>query len=702
MSEEDPFGKDIKLRNGNVAGRILPIRIHDIEAEDIKLYEKEIKSVMRAMDFIFKTSTGVNRPLRANEDHPNDNLNKTYYRDQINKVANAISEIFRSLVQGQDASSKEGSTMNNADSINQGKNNIRDNRWKETKSKKTKRISVMVISLLLSIGGIAGIYKITERSVRADAGTKPEKSIAVLPFRNDSPNDTNAYFINGLMEEILNHLQLVKDLRVISRTSVEQYRNTTKSIPVIAKEQGVNYIVEGSGQKYGRSFNVTVQLIRAVKENQLWGKSYKQEIRDAADIINVQSKIAQSIVSEMNAKMTPEEKQLIEKVHTTNLNAYDFYQRGREELLNFWVEDDNNSALNHAGKLFERALEFDPTFANAYAGQAEVFLYKNYWKDMFSESYLDSVLILANRALSYDDQLAEAHFAKGAYYDAKGMKNNALEEYERTIKLNPNDWKAYNGIAASCDQDDQIKFLDNMQKAALINQSGLVSPKILRMIGGKLEVTGFKDKAMDYYKKAFELDGDSAYYLSCLGGAESDLGNYDKSLDFFKRAYMNRANFTYVMERLGEDYQRIGMYKESLKYFKEYTMIIQDFNQYVAYSYWQNGLRNEANQYFNEHSEFCQNILKTSRPLAQTSWAYYDLACIYAFRGNKQSALKYLKLYSQNKNCELWMLTHIKRDPLLNSIRNDPEFSLILTEMETNYKVVHEKVGKWLEEHGNS
>jgi tetratricopeptide (TPR) repeat protein len=222
------------------------------------------------------------------------------------------------------------------------------------------------------------------------------------------------------------------------------------------------------------------------------------------------------------------------------------------------------------------------------------------------------------------------------------------------------------------------------------------------MIGGKLEVTGFKDKAMDYYKKAFELDGDSAYYLSCLGGAESDLGNFDKSVDYFKRASKNRANYTYVMERLGEDNERIGNYKESLKYFKEYTLLIQDFNPYVGYSYWQNGLRNEANQYFNNHLEFCQNILKTTRPLAQTSWACYDLASIYAFRGNKQNALKYLKLYSQNKNCELWMLTHMKRDPLLNSIRNEPEFSLILTEMETNYKIVHEKVGKWLEEHGNS
>ena len=91
------FGRDIKLRNGNVASRILPVRIRDLDPEDVKLFEKETGSVMRPVDFVFKTSSGVSRPLRANEDHPNDNLNKTYYRDQVNKVANAINEIFRSV-----------------------------------------------------------------------------------------------------------------------------------------------------------------------------------------------------------------------------------------------------------------------------------------------------------------------------------------------------------------------------------------------------------------------------------------------------------------------------------------------------------------------------------------------------------------------------------------------------------------------------
>ncbi len=396
-----------------------------------------------------------------------------------------------------------------------------------------------------------------------------DRSIAVLPFINDSPGDTNTYFINGIMQEVLNHLQMVKELRVISRTSVEQYRTRTKSIPEIAREQGVNYIVEGSGQKYGHSFVVSVRLIRAVKERYLWSRTYEQEINGPMDIISVQSKIAQSIVSELKTTITPEVRTLIEKVHTNSLTAYDFYQRGREEIVKFRINNDNHEALEQAGKLFRKALEFDPEFADAYAGQAEVYLNKNYWKDFFSENYLDSVLILANLALSHDDQLAEAHFVKGAYYEVMGLQTKAIEEYDKTIKLNPNDWLAYYGKARIYDVMDQIKCLDNLQKAASINKSDLVSPTILRLIGGKLLVTGFIDDAKSYFTRAFELDDDSAFFFSCLGGTESDQGNYEKSVEYFERAYRNRPNYSEVIRRLGENYLLIGQYRESMKYFQE-------------------------------------------------------------------------------------------------------------------------------------
>ncbi len=549
-------------------------------------------------------------------------------------------------------------------------------------------VSIAIIVALLAFNVI--------RKENSDDLMNLDRSVAVLPFINDSPGDTNTYFINGIMQEVLNHLQMVKELRVISRTSVEQYRTRTKSIPEIAKEQRVNYIVEGSGQKYGHSFVVSVRLIRAVKERYLWSRTYEQEINGPMDIISVQSKIAQSIVSELKTTISPEVKNLIEKVHTNSLTAYDFYQRGREEVVKFWVNNDDFAALEQAGKLFRKALEFDPEFADAYAGQAEVYLTKNYWKDFFSENYLDSVLILANLALSHDDELAEAHFVKGAYYEANGTQNKALEEYDKTIKLNPNDWLAYYGKARIYDVMDQIKCLDNLQKAASINKSDIVSPTILRLMGGKLLVTGFIDNAKSYFTRAFELDGDSAFFFSCLGGTESDQGNYEKSVEYFERAYRNRANYTEVIRRLGENYLLNGQYRESMKYFKEYLSLTEDRSPQVAYCYWQNGLKREAEKYFNERIEFCNTLLRSDRPYLHVLWAYYDLASIYAFRGDKENAIKNLRLYSENKNIELYMLTHIKDDPLFNPLRNDPEFRQIVSKMEVNYQALHERVGKWL------
>src|SRR4030066_687995 len=168
---------------------------------------------------------------------------------------------------------------------------------------------------------------------------KLEKSIAVLPFINDSPDQENTYFINGVMEEILNNLQKIKDLRVISRTSAEQYRGQKRPISEIAQELGVNYIVEGSGQKYGNSFRLRAQLIMAEHESHLWGESFQQKITDVEDIFSIQIKIAESIAEELKAVISPEEKRLIEKIPTDDIDAYDAFLKGKFATYKLTPED---------------------------------------------------------------------------------------------------------------------------------------------------------------------------------------------------------------------------------------------------------------------------------------------------------------------------------------------------------------------------
>jgi TolB-like protein len=278
MAEDDRFGKDVKLRSGNVASRILPIRIHDLESEDVKLFEKETGSVLRALDFVFKTATGAIRPLLPNEDHPNDNLYKTFYRDQISKVGIAIKEIILSMkkepvsiVQGKVEKSTED--VHVSEGIEQGKT--------ARFSFKSRKLLWLVGSFLLIMVGAIAIYSVLIHRKDTRELTNLNKSIAVLPFVNDSPDEDNSHLINGLMDEILINLQLIHDLTVISRNSVEQFHGDNKlSTPVIAKKLGVNYIIEGSGQKYGNSLRLRVQLIAVSKgkERHLWGKIYDNEV----------------------------------------------------------------------------------------------------------------------------------------------------------------------------------------------------------------------------------------------------------------------------------------------------------------------------------------------------------------------------------------------------------------------------------------
>lgn len=307
QASHDQFGLKVKLPNGNVANRVLPVRIHDLDNDDMKLCESVLDGVLRGVDFIYK-EPGVDRPLTSDDDEKK-NLNKTKYRNQVNKVALAIKEIITAIKKH---SQQEGEVPKE----------VVKAKTEPPKKLKPKVIIASFFVLALIVLGYLLIPKFKPKE-------QIEKSIAVLPFRNDTSNDSTTYFMNGVMEEILNNLQKIKDFsRVLSRNSVEQFRNnTTKSTPEIAKKLGVNYIVEGSGQKYGNKFVLRVQLLAAGNEKHLWGKSFDKEIRKTTDIIDIQSQIAQAIAAELKAAITPEEKQLIEKKPTGSLTAYDFLSK---------------------------------------------------------------------------------------------------------------------------------------------------------------------------------------------------------------------------------------------------------------------------------------------------------------------------------------------------------------------------------------
>jgi TolB-like protein/tetratricopeptide (TPR) repeat protein len=511
------------------------------------------------------------------------------------------------------------------------------------------------------------------------------------------------------MEEIVFNLQKIGAFsRVLSRNSVEQYRNnTTKSTTEIAKELGVNYIVEGSGQKYGNSYRLRVQLIAGKNERHLWVDSYEKEIKETKDIYNIQSEVAKSIASALKATITPEEKQLINKIPTNDLTANDFYRQGREEHTKFWINNRDKPALQKAEGFYHKALKYDSTYAQAYTGLGWVYWDKHYWEEYFSENFMDSVLILTNIALSFNNQLSEAHTLRGTYYSKIGKPEQAIEEFDKAIKLNPNDWKAYYEKGESYTAGDLVNAINYLQKAASINR-GPELPTLFGEIGSAYTWAGFPEMAKRYYQDKLKLDGDSVAYYAVIGWDEFFNANFSKAIEFEKKGYAIDSTNIDIWYSLGFDYQWLGQYKESLKYFKRWVeslKINRELNvnvmQRVGYAYWQNGFKKEAENFFNEQIEYCNMMNELKRTTwGQGLYTYYDLAGVYAFRGEKDKAYKNLRIFNQSQRINLFIVMLMRTDPLFNSIRNEPEFQQIVRDVETKYQAEHERVRKWLVETG--
>ena len=708
---QEKFGLKVKLPNGNVATRILPIQIHDLHPEDKAILEKELGGVLRAIEFIYK-EPGVNKPLTA-KDNEDKNTNKTNYSIQINKVANVIDEIIHCL-KGKEPNVPERKAS--ADRTDFVKASEESKIPPEVTANKSKKWLITLLSLVLFIVGAFAIYEIIEKNKQVNDIAKLEKSIAVLPFINDSPDQDNGYFINGIMDEILNNLQKIKDFRVLSRTSTEQYRSSNLlTIPKIAKELDVNYIVEGSGQKYGNKFVLRVQLIAAKNEKHLWGESFEREIKETSDIIGLQSQIAQTIAEKLKTSITPEEKQLIEKTPTTNLTAYDFYQRGEDELRKYSTDNSNNQALKRAEEMFNKALEYDSSFSLAYLGLASFYMNKYYYKSYFSENFLDSVLILADIALSYDDHLADGYYNRAVYYILNGNTEQALKEYKNALKYNPNYWQAYWGIGQyvylmDMKNADYVKALENFEKALNINH-GMERPMILRTLGrAYCYYAGFPEWAKYYYQEAFKLDNDTILYFSVLGGLEIQYGYFEEGIEKVLKAYAIDSNNIYVIGILGIQYFYNRQYKESLSYFNKYTERLRSLDRlltyrflHIGYAYWQNGNKKEAEYWFDKQKSFSQKAIKLGRMVVNDPWngAYPSLASLYAFKGEIEKAYEILRLVDHNSVLPLALVDDLKKfNPYYDSIRNEPEFQKIVREVETKYQAEHERVRKWLEEQG--
>jgi tetratricopeptide (TPR) repeat protein len=475
-----------------------------------------------------------------------------------------------------------------------------------------------------------------------------------------------------------------------------------KTSKVIGQEQNVAYVLEGSFQKENNEVRLILQLIKTRDENHVWSNIYDRQWKD---IFIVQSEVAETVASELQAIITPQEHELIRKTPTTNLTAYDFYERGIDVLEKYENGNNRDSIdLKKAQQQFQKALDLDSTFALAYTGLAAVCYWKYYWKNFMSETFMDSVLIYANKALVYDPQCAEAYLYRSRVYNQTSKRTEALKEVDKAIQINPNDYKAYK-IRSDIFryEQDYVGVISNYYEAMLRNHA---SPDYLRVFCNILVNSGYPDLGRKYLQQALELDGDSVSHLRWLATVEYSDGNFEnayqiakKNSDYYKDLTRNNglAEYCLMTGRIDEAYAINLNMMERLKKSGEMDMFVpKDF----AYCLLQTGRTKEAEVYINKSIQNYLEIIKLGRGHEDLYSAHFDMAEIYAFSGDKEKAYNCLDVAIKQPRYPRWWVILYKYVPYFDSIRDEPRFQNILKDVEAKYQVNHKGVGKWLEEKG--
>jgi TolB-like protein len=394
-----------------------------------------------------------------------------------------------------------------------------------------------------------------------------KKSIAVLPFINDSPDQENTYFINGVMEEILNNLQKIKDLRVISRTSVEQYRDKKKPISEIAQELGVNYIVEGSGQKYGDSFRLRAQLIMAKHESHLWGESFQQKINNVEDIFNIQIRIAESIAEELKAAISPEEKRLIEKIPSADLAVYEEYLKASYRTYDF-----SRESATKVLEFLNSAVVKDPDLALLYAGLTKA------WMGIQQMGYeppdvtAPKIFENLNKALELDPDLAEVHYFSAMIAHLMEWDwEKSEKEFLMALALNPNDSLSrviYSQLLAVLQRNDEA-----LAQGKLAYSLDPLNPNMKCWYGATLLMAGDCKTCLSLAEEVIVADPGNILAYNDIVLASYRCKEYDKVLiaEKYIFPFLLEEDTFLEIERIYREHGIVSAYGEIMKHLEEFA-----------------------------------------------------------------------------------------------------------------------------------
>ncbi|MCJ7446627.1 MAG: hypothetical protein MUO72_02940 [Bacteroidales bacterium] len=432
QASNDQFGLKIPLQNGNVATRMLPVRIHDLDINDTRLCEATLGGVLRGVEFIYK-SAGVNRPLRANEDHPRDNLNKTYYRDQINKVANAIAEIIYSLKYGKTSAVKKS-----------GEDQFKSETYKKRKEWTGRQLNYpkpgkRFIASLLGIICLMCIFIVYRYIIQPHS----EKIFAFVPLQNSSNDSSLKVEGDNFIEAVYNKLGSIRGISTISRLQMDQY-STKESLNNLIKESKTDYLMGGSLRREGRDILLWIELITVKDYKRLWSHEYSW---DKNRISQISQEVVRVVVENLKKRITTDELYQIEKEPTNNPEALYNYISGtrisNDGLLYYLMGNKmlDSTSIKSALKTYDRAIMLDTSFAEAYAGRA-IARSLGFYMGQLDSSHIEKCLKDIEKAQKIKEKLPEAEYALGFYYYyCRNELETALTHFSNASEMAPADYK---------------------------------------------------------------------------------------------------------------------------------------------------------------------------------------------------------------------------------------------------------------------
>jgi serine/threonine protein kinase/Flp pilus assembly protein TadD len=394
----------------------------------------------------------------------------------------------------------------------------------------------------------------------SSAATANTKSIAVLPFVNMSADPENEYFTDGVAEEIINALTKIQALRVASRTSSFAFKGKNQDIRKVGEQLNVTTVLEGSVRKAGSKLRVTAQLVNVTDGYHLWSEKYDRELQD---VFAIQDEIAGNIVRALRVVLSDAEKRAIEKAPTANVQAYDYYLRGRQFFHQF-----RRTGMQFARRMFERAIEVDPGYAIAYAGVADCcsFLYM-YWDG--SKANLEGAESASRKALDLDPELAEAHASRGFAVSLSKQYDEARREFETAIRLNPKLYEAHYFYARACFQEGKLEeAVQHYQDASRVRpedyQALILMAAPLKALGRTEEMRAAMQHGLEVAEKHLELNPDDARALYLGAGALVQLGDGERGLDWTRRAYAIDSEDPGVLYNVACSYSNMGRVDDAI------------------------------------------------------------------------------------------------------------------------------------------